>query len=156
MTVGRDSRFYAGGYIKDGIRRIKEDLDCVFLDASILRIQQQREAGGQFLAVVKLLVYDETVDDSKDLEIFDPEATWKTKRVYDFTAKELLVPIFKDGKLVYNCPPIDQVRSYCLEQVDKLWDEVKRFDNPHSYYVDLSQKLWDIKYKLLKEKSEAK
>ncbi len=103
-----------------------------------------------------LCVYDETVDDSKDLEIFDPEATWKTKTVYDFTAKELLVPIFKDGKLVYNCPPIDQVRSYCLEQVDKLWDEVKRFDNPHSYYVDLSQKLWDIKYRLLKEKSEAK
>ncbi len=103
-----------------------------------------------------LCVYDETVDDSKDMEIFDPEATWKTKTVYDFTAKELLVPIFKDGKLVYNCPPIDEVRSYCLEQVDKLWDEVKRFDNPHTYYVDLSQKLWDIKYRLLKEKSEKK
>ena len=97
-----------------------------------------------------LCVYDETVDDSGDFEIFDPEATWKTKRVYDFTAKELQVPIFKNGKLVYRCPPIDEVRSYCLEQVDKLWDEVKRFDNPHDYYVDLSQKLWDIKYNLLK------
>ena len=99
-----------------------------------------------------LTVYDEVVDDSGELEIFDPEATWKTKTVYDFTAKELLVPIFKQGKLVYECPKLDQVRQFCLEQVDSLWDEVKRFDNPHSYYVDLSKKLWDIKYGLLKDK----
>ena len=97
-----------------------------------------------------LCVYDETVDDSGEMEIFDPEATWKTKTVYNFTAKELQVPIFKAGKLVYECPKLDDVRTYCLEQVDKLWDEVKRFDNPHNYYVDLSQKLWDIKYNLLK------
>ncbi len=97
-----------------------------------------------------LCVYDETVDDSKDMEIFDPEATWKTKTVYNFTAKELQVPIFKNGELVYKCPDLQQVRAYCMEQVDKLWDEVKRFDNPHTYYVDLSQKLWDIKYGLLK------
>ena len=101
-----------------------------------------------------LCVYDETVDDSHDMEIFDPEATWKTKTVYDFTAKELQVPIFKNGELVYKCPAIDKVRQYCLEQVDTLWDEVKRFDNPHSYYVDLSQKLWDIKFKLLKKQGQ--
>ena len=101
-----------------------------------------------------LCVYDEEVDDSKDMEIFDPEATWKTKTVYDFTAKELQVPIFKNGQLVYKCPSIDEVRNYCMEQVDTLWDEVKRFDNPHTYYVDLSQKLWDIKYQLLKQKRE--
>ncbi len=101
-----------------------------------------------------LCVYDETVDDSQDMEIFDPEATWKTKTVYNFTAKELQVPIFKDGKLVYDMPTLEQIRSYCMEQVDSLWDEVKRFDNPHSYYVDLSQKLWDIKYGLLKEKNK--
>lgn len=98
-----------------------------------------------------LCVYDETVDDSKDLDIFDPEATWKTKTVYNFTAKELQVPIFKNGELVYQCPSLEEVRSYCLEQVDTLWDEVRRFDNPHTYYVDLSQKLWDIKYDLLKQ-----
>ena len=101
-----------------------------------------------------LCVYDEEVDDSKDMEIFDPEATWKTKTVYDFTAKELQVPIFKNGQLVYKCPSIDEIRNYCMEQVDTLWDEVKRFDNPHTYYVDLSQKLWDIKYCLLKQKRE--
>ena len=97
-----------------------------------------------------LCVHDEVVDDSRDLEIFDPEATWKTKTVYNFTAKELQVPIFKNGELVYKCPTLQEVRAYCMAQVDTLWDEVKRFDNPHTYYVDLSQKLWDIKYDLLK------
>ncbi len=102
-----------------------------------------------------LCVHDETVDDSRDLEIFDPEATWKTKTVYNFTAKELQVPIFQNGELVYRCPSLQEIRQYCLEQVDKLWDEVKRFDNPHTYYVDLSQKLWDIKYHLLKNNGKA-
>ena len=98
-----------------------------------------------------LCVYDETVDDSCDMEIFDPDATWKRKNVYNFEAKELQVPIFKNGQLVYTCPALEEIRTYCLEQVDKLWDEVKRFDNPHTYYVDLSQKLWDVKYGLLKD-----
>jgi nicotinate phosphoribosyltransferase len=101
-----------------------------------------------------LCVYDETVDDSGEMEIFDPNATWKTKKVYDFTAKEMQVPIFQNGELVYNFPSLDEVRAYCLQQVDTLWDEVKRFDNPHTYYVDLSQKLWDIKYGLLKNRNK--
>ncbi len=100
-----------------------------------------------------LCVYDETVDDSKNLEIFDPDATWKRKMVYNFTAKELQVPIFKHGELVYRCPSLEEIRAYCLEQVDSLWDEVKRFDNPQTFYVDLSQKLCDIKYNLLKDNS---
>ena len=96
-----------------------------------------------------ITLHDETVDDSHDLEIFDPRATWKRKVVYDFTAKELLVPVFKNGKRVYDCPPLQKVQEYCREQVDMLWDEVKRFDNPHSYYVDLSDKLWNIQNDLL-------
>ena len=96
-----------------------------------------------------LCVYDETVDDSHDMEIFDPDATWKRKNVYNFTAKELQVPIFLNGELVYECPTLEEIRTYCLQQVDTLWDEVKRFDNPQTYFVDLSQKLWDIKYGLL-------
>ena len=98
-----------------------------------------------------LCVHDETVDDSKDLLIFDPEATWKQKTVYNFTARELQVPIFQNGELVYKLPELKEIRAYCKEQVESLWDEVKRFDNPHTYYVDLSQKLWDIKYSLLKD-----
>ena len=101
-----------------------------------------------------LCVYDETVDDSQDLEIFDPEATWKRRTVYNFTAKELQVPVFQGGELVYQCPKLEEIRTYCLEQVDTLWDEIKRFDNPQNYYVDLSQKLWDIKYGLLKANSK--
>ena len=100
-----------------------------------------------------LCVYDETVDDSQDIEIFDPEATWKRKTVYNYTAKELQVPIFQNGELVYKSPELSDIRDYCLAQVDTLWDEIKRFDNPQNYYVDLSQKLWDIKYALLKKNS---
>ena len=97
-----------------------------------------------------LCVHDEVVDDSKDLTIFDPDATWKTKTVYNYTARELQVPIFKNGELVYSLPSLEEIKAYCMKEVDALWDEVKRFDNPHTYYVDLSQKLWDIKYDLLK------
>ncbi len=98
-----------------------------------------------------LAVYDEKIDDSQDMEIFDPDATWKRKRVYNFTARELQVPIFQGGKLVYKLPTLEEIRAYCREQVDTLWDEVKRFDNPQTFYVDLSQKLWDIKYSLLEQ-----
>ena len=100
-----------------------------------------------------MCVHDETVDDSQDIEIFDPENTWKRKTVYNYTAKELQVPVFKNGQLVYELPSLENIRTYCIAQVDSLWDEVKRFDNPQTYYVDLSQKLWDIKYGLLKNKT---
>ena len=100
-----------------------------------------------------LCVHDETVDDSGTLEIFDPEATWKRKEVYDFEARELLVPVYRGGKLVYKRPTLDEIKAYCAEQVDTLWDEYKRFENPQTYPVDLSQKLYDIKQELLHENS---
>ena len=102
-----------------------------------------------------LCVYDETVDDNQDITIFDPAATWKRKRVYNYTARELQVPIFKNGELVYRLPTLKEIQDYCKREVDSLWDEVKRFDNPHTYYVDLSQKLWEIKDQLLRENAEA-
>ncbi len=94
---------------------------------------------------------EEKIDDSKEYEIFDPEHTWKRKRVYDFKAVELQVPIFEKGKCVYESPGLQEIRKYCEHQLDTIWDEVKRFENPHRYYVDLSEKLWNIKYKLLSE-----
>jgi len=97
----------------------------------------------------QLCVYDEVIDDSKELTIFDPNAVWKKKTISNFRAKELLVPVFINGKRVYNSPSINEIQAYCKEQTDLLWDEVKRFENPHAYYVDLSQKLWNIKQKLL-------
>jgi nicotinate phosphoribosyltransferase len=97
----------------------------------------------------QLCVYDETIDESSPLELFDPVQVWKTKTVTNFTAKELLVPIFKNGECVYESPSIHEIRDYCKAQIMTLWDEVKRFENPHRYYVDLSRKLWDIKQELL-------
>ena len=65
-------------------------------------------------------------------------------------------PIFLGGKLVYDAPSMKEIRDYCAKEVDSLWDEVKRFENPHGYYVDLSQKLYDIKTELLYEGSNHK
>ena len=93
---------------------------------------------------------DEVIDESAPLTIFDPIHTWKEKTYTDYQIKELLVPIFSKGKCVYSRPSTKQIRDYCLEQIDLLWDEVKRFENPHKYYVDLSQKLWNIKQSLLR------
>ena len=98
-----------------------------------------------------MTVHDEIVDDSRPLTIFDPDATWKKKEVYDFTARELQAPVFRGGELVYDLPSLPEIRAYCLQQVDTLWEEVKRFDNPHKYYVDLSQKLWNVKHGLLEQ-----
>lgn len=91
----------------------------------------------------------EVVDDSQPITIFDPVATWKKKNVTNFIARPLLEPIFAKGKLVYEIPPLKEVQKYCLEQVSHLWDEVKRFEYPHRYYVDLSKKLWEERSKLL-------
>lgn len=94
-------------------------------------------------------MYDETIDQSKPLTLFDPDFTWKKKTLTDFTVRELQVPVFKSGELVYDKPSLQDIRSYCKQQIDTLWDEVLRFENPHNYYVDLSRKLWDIKHELL-------
>lgn len=98
-----------------------------------------------------LCVYDEEIDGTKPLEIFDPVATWKKKTLTDYTARELLVPIFKGGQRVYELPSIERIQAYCREQTELLWDEVRRFENPHNYYVDLSPKLWHIKRELLEQ-----
>lgn len=96
----------------------------------------------------EICLHDEFIDNTKPHVIFDPMATWKQKTLTNFTVRELQVPIFKNGKRVYDSPSIDKIRDYCKHEVDSLWDEVKRFENPHRYYVDLSQKLWDIKKEL--------
>ena len=103
---------------------------------------------GEAIADV-LTVYDEEVKSGEPIRLFDPRATWKRKTVRNFTAKEMLVPIFKNGELVYKLPTLPEIQAYCKAQVDLLWDEVKRFDNPHIYYVDLSDELWNIKQDLL-------
>lgn len=100
-----------------------------------------------------ITLHGETIDENKPYELFDPEHTWKRKLVKNYYARPLLKEIFKNGKSVYDSPSVGEIRAYCEEQLDTLWDELKRFENPHKYYVDLSQKLWDIKNKLLRQVS---
>lgn len=101
-----------------------------------------------------ITLHDEEIDDTKPYEIFHPLYTWKRKIVTNFYAKKLLIKIFDKGKQVYTSPDIHTIKNYCKQEVDNLWDEVKRFEKPHQYFVDLSQKLWDIKHKLLEEHRE--
>lgn len=98
-----------------------------------------------------LTLYDETIDESKPYTLFDPDFTWKRKEVENFVAREMLVPIFIGGKYVYSEPTVNEIRDYCSEQIDTLWEEVKRFENPHSYYVDLSENLWKIRKELIEK-----
>lgn len=98
-----------------------------------------------------ITLYDEVVDDTKPLEICDPEARWKTKVMDGFNAVELQVPVFKNGELVYKLPTLEEIKRTCAYGVSTLWPEVKRFDFPHQYYVDLSARLMALKDEMLKQ-----
>ncbi|MBE6781753.1 MAG: nicotinate phosphoribosyltransferase [Ruminococcaceae bacterium] len=97
---------------------------------------------------------DEKIDDTKPYEIFDPVHTWKRKTVTNFTAKKLQIKIIEKGKKVYSSPSVNEICAFRKQCVDNLWDEVKRFENPHSYYVDLSEKLWNLRQELLSKNSK--
>ena len=99
-----------------------------------------------------LTLRDEVVDDSGSIELFDPQHTWKRKILENFTARELLVPIFKNGVCVYDFPTLAQIRENCRREINSMWGEVLRFENPHNYYVDLSEKLWDLKHEMLRSR----
>lgn len=111
-----------------------------------------RESGKAAADLITLA--SETVDDSLPYELFDPDFTWKRKTLTNYTARELLEPLFRKGECVYKERNIEEIKSYCREQIDTLWDEVTRFENPHNYYVDLSQQLWDVKHELLRKNKE--
>lgn len=93
----------------------------------------------------------EVIDDTRPYVIFDPEHTYKRKLLSNFSAVKLMERIFDGGKCVYNSPSAEDIKAYCAVQLDTLWDELKRFEYPHKYYVDLSQKLWDKKNELLEK-----
>ena len=94
---------------------------------------------------------EETIPVQDSYEIFDPNAVWKKTRIRNYEVRNLHVPIFEQGKCVYESPDIETIKKYCQEQMETLWDETLRFENPQTYYVDLSQKLWDMKNRLLQE-----
>ncbi len=97
-----------------------------------------------------ICVHDEVIDTTKPLTIFDPVHTWKRKTYEHYTIKRLQEPIYQGGKLVYDRPSVPAIRAHCADSIAHLWEEVKRFENPHRYYVDLSEKLWNIKQALLR------
>lgn len=99
-----------------------------------------------------ITLHNEVVDESAPYELFDPEHVWKRKVMENFTVRELKIPIFKDGKCVYTSPSVAKIREKCQNELSSMWDEVLRFENPHNYYVDLSQALWDEKNSMLKQK----
>lgn len=101
-----------------------------------------------------LTVYDEVIDESLPYELFDPAHVWKRKTMENYALRELLVPIFVKGECVYNSPSVSEIRENCRRELESMWDEVLRFENPHNYYVDLSQKLWDEKHALLKQRHQ--
>lgn len=111
--------------------------------------------GNDGMAVADLIcIHDEVLDPTKPLELFDPSATWKRKTMTDYTAKELMVKVIENGELVYELPSLTEIREHCTKELDTLWDEVKRFSNPHRYYVDLSQRLWDVKKDLIRNSKQ--
>ena len=98
-------------------------------------------------------LFDEIIDDTVPYTIFDPENTWKQKTVENFRAVRLRQQIFKNGKNQTTPKSLQEIQRYCKEQVETLWPEVRRFDHPHKYYVDLSKRLWETKTALLQKNS---
>lgn len=92
---------------------------------------------------------NEVINDNEPYTIFDQVHIWKTKEINNFYAKKLQVPVYVNGELVYEKPTLNEIRNYCKEQVNTIWEEVRRFVNPHKYYVDLSKDLWTLKKTML-------
>lgn len=100
-----------------------------------------------------LALHDEEILEDAPFELFDPDHTWKRKKIENFKAEKLLKKIFEKGKLVYKEPTLKEIKEHCKCELARIWDEVQRFENPHKYYVDMTQKLWDIKHSLLQKHS---
>jgi len=108
------------------------------------------DAGGKAIADVVTL-HDETIDDSQPYELFDPEYPWKRKTVSGFRAEKRLQTWMEAGARSIAMPPLEDVRAHCQHEQQTLWDEIRRLENPHGYYVDLSQALWQLKQDLIRE-----
>lgn len=103
-------------------------------------------------ALADIIMLDgETIEEDEAYEIFDPDAVWKRKKITNFYAENLRKQIFKEGKCVYQSPSLQEIRAHCKKQLDAMWDEMKRFENPQTYYVDLSHKLWQLKHDMIEE-----
>lgn len=159
LITSADAPVFSGVYKLAAIEKNGEVRNCIKLSENVTKITTpcpkllwrlfDMETGK---AIADLLTLeDENISELAEYELFDPDYSWKRKTVTNFVARQLLVPVFEKGKCVYTSPDIADIRAYCAEQVDTLWEEVLRFEYPHNYYVDLSEKLWNEKQKLIKE-----
>lgn len=159
LITSASSPLFSGVYKLSAIEKDGEIIPKINLSENVSKITTPHSKKfyrlfdcdtGKAIADV-LTLYDEVIDESRPYTLFDPDFTWKRKEVENFVAREMLVPIFIGGEYVYAEPTVNEIRDYCSEQIDTLWEEVKRFENPHTYYVDFSQKLWKIRKDLIEQ-----
>lgn len=159
LITSADAPVFGGVYKLAAIEKNGKIKNCIKLSENVSKITTpcpkllwrlfDMETGK---AIADLLTLeDENISEKSEYELFDPDYSWKRKTVSNFVARQLLVPVFEKGNRVYTSPALADIRSYCAEQVDTLWEEVLRFEYPHNYYVDLSQPLWEEKQKLIEE-----
>ena len=157
MITSADSPVFPGVYKLSAIKKDGKIIPKIKISENVAKITTpypkklwrlfDMETGK---AIADLLTLeDEDVSKLSEYELFDPDYKWKKKTVSGFVARQLLVPVYEKGRLVYNFPALGDVRAYCAQQVDTLWEEVLRFEYPHNYYVDLSEKLWNEKQRLI-------
>lgn len=157
LITSASSPMFSGVYKLSAIERDGEMIPAIKISENVSKITTPCEKrlwrlfdmqNGKAIADVMTLE-NEDMADVRSYELFDPDYTWKRKTVDGFVARELLVPIFKNGECVYRSPSLKFIRAYCAEQVGTLWEEVVRYEKPHNYYVDLSQALWDKKNSMI-------
>ena len=159
LITSKSEPVFGGVYKLSGVERDGKIIPKIKISDNIEKITNpgfktvyrlyDNVSGKAFADVITL--DDEPIPVEDGYLIFDPQSTWKKKAVTNYTAKNLRVQVFKEGKQVYQSPSLEEIRTYCKEQIDTLWDEILRFENPHTYYVDLSQKLWELKYKMIED-----
>ena len=137
----------AGGYIPKIKLSESEEKMTIPHRKTVWRIYDN-ETGKAMADLVT--VFDEEVETEGGVTLFDPVETWKQRTFTGCTARRITTPIYQEGRRVYESPSLPRIREFCAAQVATLWDEVTRFENPHRYYVDLSQKLWDCRQALLR------
>ncbi|MCQ2566950.1 MAG: nicotinate phosphoribosyltransferase [Mogibacterium sp.] len=157
LITARSEPVFGGVYKLSGIERNGEMVPKMKISENVEKITNPgfkkvvrfyAKDTGKAMADV-IMLNDEPTPNGKPYEIFDPNAVWKRKILENYEVKDLLVKIFEDGKCIYDCPDIQEIRKTCTEQLETLWGEMLRFENPQTYYVDLSKPLWNLKHDLL-------
>ncbi len=159
LITSKSSPVFGGVYKLVAIERDGKIINKIKISENIEKITTpgfkqlyrffDKETGYAMADLVSL--HDEEFDTTKPMELFHPQHTWKRKIIKNYKMEKMLVKIYENGERVYNFPTIDEIRDYCKNSIDKIWDEMKRFKYPHRYFVDLSEKLWSLKSEMIKK-----